>query len=331
MKGLSFNSMIIGFLGAMTLRDLIAVYGLVPRNKRFSFLIYNNYDNYIVKETLKAVGLETKDITNTIYKRKFKDGEDIGIRELIQLISKYLIRAEGNIQYGKTTKISTKYYISTVEATYKREYLRWMRHLLGSLISNVLSQESSMHTPDFIITPKGGNTNLGRSYANYTKALFITSKYQSLESSYVSLESGESEFGLKTNYEGAWKLIDKAQSLEKGRKLFGVVVDCNTATGDQIVETLASFNSLVDDLGLPIESVKYVFTLYRAIDNTKYDIDSRFKTHGYKLYRYFDLSESNKELIYKKRGNKKEFLDVYKKRDVKEIDSIIKDIKMLRE
>lgn len=92
-KGLSFNSIILGFLGAMTLRDLIAVYGLFPRNKRFSFLIYNNYDNYIVKETLKAVGIEAKDVTNTIYKRKFKDVGNIGIRELIQIISRYLIRA----------------------------------------------------------------------------------------------------------------------------------------------------------------------------------------------------------------------------------------------
>lgn len=328
-SSLTFDSIILGFLGIMTLRELIAMFGVFPRDKKLSFLIYNNYDSYLVKETLKALGLEKKDITNTIYAKKITNSVkagNIGKRHLIQILSQFLICIDGNAQYGVQTVISTKYYITTAEATYYEEYLDWMCHLLGNLILEKLRENGISNKPDFIITPKGGNTNLGKAFANRSNSLFITSKYISIRGTYVSLSSGKPEFNLKTNYEGAWELINRANSIKNNQKLYGIVVDCNTATGEQIEETLSSFNSLVKRLELPIEPVKNVFTLYRAIDNEKCDIDTKFKEHDYRLYRYCDLSESNKEEIYKQRG-KKNRLDVHYRKDVKKIDNIIKQIR----
>lgn len=326
-----FDHLILGFLGIMTLRDLIAMSGLFPRNKKYSFLIYNNYDNYIIKETLKSVGIEKRDIMNTIYEKGLNYGGDIGIKNLIQIISQYLIKVKGNVQYGNNPVITTKYYIATVEATYSdnKDYLSWMCHLLGDLIINNLKKNNYMNRPDFIITPKGGNTNLGRAYAYSTNALFITSKYRSLKSSYVMFNPGEPEFELKTNYEGAWELIKKAESLEQGKKLFGVVVTCTTATGEQIVETMKSFNSFVKRMNLPIEPVKYAFTLYRAIDNNELNIDVKFEQLNYALYRYFDLSENNKELIYNKK-EKREYLDVHKAEDIIIMNQIIGKLSLLQ-
>lgn len=76
----------------MTLRELISFSGLIPRNKKFSWLIYNTYEKYVIDDTKKAVGIEKTDIKNIVKEKKFsKNGQIISLDNLIEIISKYII------------------------------------------------------------------------------------------------------------------------------------------------------------------------------------------------------------------------------------------------
>lgn len=321
------DKIIIIFLGLMTLRDIIAFSGIVPQNKKYSWIIYNNYDSYIISETLKSVGIDKQDVKNLIEKKTFeKNHHVISLENLIEIISKYIIYHQGKVQYGYKTPINTTFYISTVEASYEPDYLSWMCFLLNDLVLDNYNKNIIPKLPDFIITPKGGNTHLGRTFADSKNILFVTSKY-SVRSTYVTFLKSEYEYNLKTNYEGSWSLLEKQKNSGED-KLYGIVVDCNTTTGEQIIDTINDFNYLISELNLNIEQITDAFTLFRPVDNDKCDIDEKFKRNGFKLHRYFDLTESNKELIIKERGQN-DRLNVYLKRDLIKIHKILEEIQLM--
>lgn len=336
---------VIAWLGLMTLRGLVANSGVVPRDKKYSWLIYSKYETELVIQALKAAGIteydktlvnralidagiEREDIKGLISKKKFEtDYHGINLENLLEIISKYLICHEGKVEYGYKTPIKTTFYISSVEASHDEEYLEWMCILLNSLILQMKEQHSIEYLPDFIVTPKGGNTHFGRTYAEKRHIFFVTSKY-SLRSSYVKFLTGTSEYELKTNYEGSWQLLEYQKGRQKDRKLHGIVVDCNTATGEQIVDTMVDFNNLIYKSGINVEPLKYAFTLYRSTDNSLCDVDAKFEEKGFRLFRYFDLSEVVKKLIWEKRGSQDK-LGVYLKKDRETIKEILKQIEIL--
>lgn len=336
---------IIAWLGLMTLRSVIANSEVFPRDKKYSWLIYSKYETGLVIQALKEAGIteydkalvnrvlidagiEREDIKSLISKKKFEsDYHEINLENLIEIISKYLICHEGKVEYGYKTPIKTQFYISSVEASHDEEYLEWMCILLNSLILDKKNQRSIEFLPDFIVTPKGGNTHFGRTYAEKRHIFFITSKY-SLRSSYVKFLTGTSEYELKTNYEGSWQLLEHQKRKEKDEKLCGIVVDCNTATGEQIVDTMVDFNNLISESGINVEPLKYAFTLYRSTDNSLCNVDAKFEEKGFRLFRYFDLSEAVKKLIWEKRGNQ-DRLGVYSKEDRETIKGILKQIDIL--
>lgn len=336
---------VIAWLGLMTLRGVIANSGVVPRDKKYSWLIYNKYETDLVVQALKEAGIteydktlvnraltdagiERKDIRGLISKKKFEDNyREINLENLIEIISKYLICHEGRVEYGYKTPIKTTFYISSVEASHDEEYLEWMCILLNSLILEKKDDNLIEYLPDFIVTPKGGNTHFGRTYADKRHIFFITSKY-SLRSSYVKFLTRTSEYELKTNYEGSWKLLENQESRQKDDKLHGIVVDCNTATGEQIVETMVDFNKLISKSGINVAPLKYAFTLYRSTDNNLCNVDAKFEENGFRLFRYFDLSEAAKKLIWEKRGHQ-DRLDVHLEEDKKTIEEILKQIELL--
>lgn len=321
------DKIILIFLGLMTLRDIIAFSGIVPQNKKFSWIIYNNYDSYIINETLKSVGIEKQDVKSLISKKTFeKTHHEINLENLIEIISKYIIYHQGKVEYGYKTPINTTFYISTVEAAYEPDYLSWMCFLINDLVLDNYNKKNIPKLPDFIITPKGGNTHLGRTFADSRNILFVTSKY-SVRSTYVTFLKNEYEYNLKTNYEGSWKLLEKQKDSEQD-KLYGIVVDCNTTTGEQIIDTISDFNHLISELKLNVEQITDAFTLFRPVDNEECDIDQKFESSGFKLHRYFDLTESNKELIIKEKGQQ-DRLNVYLKRDLKKIQKILEEIRVM--
>lgn len=336
---------VITWLSLMTLRDVIANSGVVPRDNKYSWLIYNKYETDLVIQALKTAGIteydkmlvnralidagiEREDIKSLISKKKFEtDYHEIDLENLVEIISKYLICHEGKVEYGYKTPIKTTFYICSVEASHDEEYLEWMCILLNSLILKKKEQHLIEYLPDFIVTPKGGNTHFGRTYAEKRHISFITSKY-SLRSSYVKFLTGTSEYELKTNYEGSWQLLEQQKCRQEGEKLRGLIVDCNTATGEQIVDTMVDFNNLISKSQLNVEPLKYAFTLYRSTDNYLCDVDAKFDEKGFRLFRYFDLSEGIKKLIWEKRDSQ-DRLSVYSKQDRETIKEILKQIETL--
>lgn len=341
----TIDVIVLTWLSLMTLRDVIANSGIVPRDGKYSWLIYKKYEPELVIQALKTAGIteydkslvskvlmdagiERDDIKNLAKRKKFEtDHHEIDVQNLMEIISKYIICHEGKVEYGYKTPVKTTFYISSVEASHDEEYLEWMCILLNHLILGKKEKSLVEYLPDFIVTPKGGNTHLGRTYAEKRQIPFITSKY-SLRSSYVTFLTGTSEYELKTNYEGSWQLFENKKRKPDGEKLRGIVVDCNTATGEQIVDTMVDFNKLISRAGLNVAPLKYAFTLYRSTDNQLCDVDKKFEENGFRLFRYFDLSEDIKKLIWEKRGSQGQ-LNVHSKEGQETIKKILKQIDLL--
>ena len=322
------DRVILFFLGLFTLRELIASSGIIPKNKKYSFLVYNNYDNYIVKQTLEELGLQKSDMRTFIAEKDFLGKKHkVGLENLIEIISRYMIYHNANVEYGYKIKIQTAYYICTVESSYDEEYLRWMCALMRQLIWDKYHSGYIDRFPDFIITPKGGNTHFGRTFAERNNLVFITSKY-SIQSTYVTYVTGAPEFDFKTNYEGAWHLFQKQSRCGKDEKLYGIVIDCNTATGEQLINTMINFNDLLNKMSVNIMPIKDAFTLYRPVNNQACDVDVLFDEYQFQLHRYFDLSEEDKTRIFKERG-KKGYLSAHDINDRNRITNVLSQLQLL--
>lgn len=335
------NYVILSWLGLMTLRSILANSDVFPRGKKYSWLIYGNYDvdlivnalkqagiheydSSLVKQALDDAGIKQQDIANLAIQRRVNPNFDtVGREHLIEIISRYILFNSSMVQYGNKRKVKTSYYICTVEASQDAEYLKWMSILLVSLITDAIQKEELSKTPDFILTPKGGNTILGLKIAEMFDIPFLTSKF-SIKNPYAPSVTGNSEYDLRTCFEGSWKLYEK-QASNPDNPLCGIVVDCNTSTGEQIIDSVEYLNKLSENSGLSLIPIAHVFTLYRSVDNKGGDIDDLMKTAGIKYHRFFDLSEESKMKIYTERGEK-EKLDVFSQEDLVKIRSILETL-----
>ena len=283
------------------------------------------YDPRLTWRVLFDAGITQKDIRQFIFKYAAEqNGNRAEPRHLIEIISKYILDFDGGFNYGNKTEINTEYYICSVEASRDPEYLNWMVSLLCKLISKA-EKEGVIRSPNFILTPKGGNIFLGNAVAERFGIPFVTSKY-SLVGSHVDIITNDETYDIKTNYEGSWKLFERTGLLEPGQKLYGIVVDDTTATGEQIVDAITDFNKKAGKAALQVYDIGHAFTLFCAVDDDKCKIDELFEENRITLHRYFDLSEKAKQAIVTARGDQRK-LSVYSAEDRAQIDELLAKLK----
>jgi len=348
---------ILVILSLATLRDVLAKFHLIPakEGKWWSKILYGDVSKESIINILCKINLHEDDIPLIIEKLKGNNLEkgiikevfdEIGVSEikakqrlsnnlfdsesisqpnirLLELILKYI--QKGACTFSTNLSISSNYYINSMDASHNNADLNIMSNIIIRLL-----QQNGFKKLDFILTPKSGNTLLGRDVAEKLNCTSIFCKKQS-DNSHVSLEDNSLLTAFVTNFEGVSYLLEKSKS--KKTNLNGVIIDCNSSSGDTLKDCMQSFNTNIEALkGLNsdfdnIDIVNSAFVLFRPVNNSTIDIDDKFKNEGFKCVRYLDLCETSKEAIfdYKKR-NKKTSYSYYEKDDKELINSIIDSI-----
>lgn len=270
------------------LREIIAKLFGIRRDWKYSWLFYGQEEKMIVTETLKELGINADDIKNQIFNGKHKSSEDKKI-ELLEFLSYYMIQRQN--EYGYETFTKSNYYINTMEAAQNAEGLKIMTDILYTLISKSIQEKI-----DFIITPKSGNPLLGKKLAEKLNIISILGK-NTKDGAFAHLHNDDYDGKLLINYEGSTSLINTAKN-STTRKLKGILIDCNTSGGSQIMSIMDSFNDIVSNKpSLNISLLTDAFVLFR-VDIDDNNIDSKFAGKGYHIHRWFDLSEEIKTNIW---------------------------------
>lgn len=298
-SSITINGIILTILGLDTLRSVIASLGIVKRETPFlGRLIYGKYDVVIVKEVLRELGYSTQQarnierrLKNAAKEEKYPD-VDTALK-LLHILSKYIIEFENVISYGLISEGKSlsysNYYINTMEAVHNMSDLKELSHIMIRLMK--CNKEERI---DFVIVPKGGNPLLAQYIASELGANLIIAK--DINDSARPQESDEIERIGRIKYEGLDILLDKRHM----DKLKGVLVDCNTSGGTQLVTIASDFNDLINKCNLSIENICNCYVLFKLIkidlkSGKEVDTDKRFADINCKLHRLFDLDEEDKK------------------------------------
>ncbi len=227
-----------------------------------------------------------------VAKKETYPKSDTSLR-LLYILSKYIIEFENVISYGLISKGKTlsysNYYINTMEAVHNISDLKELSSIMIRLMK--YNKEERV---DFIIVPKGGNPLLAQYIANELGVNLIMAK--DVNDSARPQENAEIERVGRIKYEGLEQLLDK-KHVDKQK---GVVLDCNTSGGTQLVTVVSDFNELVQKCHFPIEVIHGCYVLFKLVkkdlkSGKEIDTDKRFTDINCKLYRLFDLDEEDKK------------------------------------
>ena len=338
------NKIILGFLAVETILKVLRNTGLFPRdNKLFSWL-YNDYDKELLKKVFLDLGYSERKAQNNI--QKLKKGrrqngiiadEDKIVDKLLFIIGQFTTKFQNAIGFGEGKKSNkSNYYINTMEAVQNTAI---KEELANYLLQLVLDKEQE-NSVDFVLVPKGGNPLLGLKLAEALNCELLIGKDSNDSAQAKVLTNQENQNGIEVDnynrsllrYEGCQRLLN--MPVRKGKKLYGIAVDDNTAGGSLLLSVADGFNNLIDSQASNIEKIKncYVlFKLVKIINNKEVNIDQKFQDRGLKLYRYFDLSEEDKKNIYDDLHVTEEFEnDLFYTEEIKnKISNIRKNLKKI--
>lgn len=297
------SSLILLILGLETVRNVIAWIGLFPRDHKYSWVVYRSYNDIVIKEVLRYLGISENELnkirdTNKVIVNNHQNSDDSlkgSCKKLVSLLSRYTYNTDIELTYGKMTPVKTRYYINTMEASKKPNDLEMMSHIMWSLVKSSISNDHGVI--DFIITPKIGNPVFGYEFAKIYNMTFMLRKSdidKSRANFFPRVDSaGSARDNLRVNYEGFQYLLEKLNDIPNYSKpLYGIVMDCNASGASEIYSTMLEFNALIEKANLKIEKLKYAYILFRP--DVSSDVDARFSEAGFVLKRYFDLNEHTK-------------------------------------
>lgn len=292
-----FTVIIMGILSLDTIRAIIAMTGWVKPDKKYSWIIYGRYERNLIISALKELGFtpqKSKKISNKLSDVSKEVYSGIGVSEdnvvewLIALLAKYIVKFDKPIQYGGRRTTKSYYYIDTMGLSHCEEDLK----VLSSIMIHLYNKKSSDSIkPDVIVTPKGGNPLLGLQVARHYGSVFVMAKSDADKSRITSVDENN-KMNFLINYEGAWN-IDEFN--DGGGKC--IIIDCNTSGGSQLLNIVKDITNISNNEQLNINNPNEAYVLFCADDQVA-DINKRFKSHNCSLYRFFDLDEELKEMLY---------------------------------
>ena len=315
----------LSLLAMATIRDIVVKFSFLntnnPRQGRWFYNLFKPYyEIQILTHALDDMGYSNSEIASIRYaeRDKFSGTLDKYYKEnLIALIINYIYSLPGEKVVGSNNK-KTKYYIHTMEMAHDRRNLWKLTRIMYNLI--IHDNKLKGDTIDFILVPKGGNLLLARRIADEFKADLLVLKGKDEESSVKISIDDEPEIYFRINFEGGNVLL-KAAEANPGKKLNGIVVDCNASGCSQVYNAIQTFAKAVDKKVINANRIEAAYVLFR-VDNEDFDFGK------YRLVRYFDLNEKLKEELYGYSTKNKAF-DYKEKENIIIIDNFIK--KMRRE
>lgn len=355
---LTVNNVILLILGLDTIRSIIAYMGIVKQESHLGRIIYGRYGKTTIKAALKDMGFSDKSAekASKTLKKAAKDNIDFPWRDspyrLLYILSKYTIAFQSDISYGLVTRYNTyrsssKYYINTMEAVHEKEDL----HNMACCMINLIKKERINF--DFIVVPKGGNPILAQSVASICKVPLIIAKDRN--DAARPEEEDEIDKLFKIIFEGLNCVLEKKYS--ESKNLTGIVLDCNTSGGTQLLNIITDFNNMITKCDMPINPICNCFTLFRLakgveqdnsdfvkvsrkgfnckikkIFSTKKDnnvtinIDKKFNDKNCSLKRFFDIDEDDKAKLHEiKIADYQDFYAAYESHKLEEALERIKE------
>lgn len=247
----------------------------------------------------------------------------------------------GPIRYiDRSEVIQTKYYVYTLSLAHLEDKLEIMSKYMCVLINDIMSEmernkSASVQECYFLIVPYGRNVLLGEAVANTLHIPVLIS-----QTSKIELDSGGQHKLSDNPYEFLYQQYIGTDSLEKYIKdqqllcvnntdissirVTGIIIDCNTTRGSQLMSVATNFNkniipnsnailnkmkiSSTRELGLIFNEISQCATLFLASsENAKEHCSNLFKNNNLKLRYFFELTEEVKQDIYQNRDNIKPF------------------------
>lgn len=281
LANLDFNEIILFFLGIFSVRQLIAQNIDIPLPSKWRWLIYNKKD--LVQPVLCRRAYEMNSLAAK------KQSSSSIIEKLLELDSRHIKYYEDGLGHGRSTRIQSKYFINTLEASYNEDDLGTMTSAIHSLIT---SSNLPSHKIDFVLYLKSGNQILARNiFKNVDRDMIYICRLDDSSSSYP-LRPNVAAHMFSVQFENLDTLLQAAQNARNG-KLTGIVVDCSISTGGGIKSAIKQFNQLIEQENLNINKVEHAFVLYAH----KPFQDDECK--DFTLHRFFDMDEETRELIYR--------------------------------
>ena len=311
------NFIILAILSLATIRDLLAKFRIFPRNWKFSRFVYDEYDSSIVRDILNDIGFSIEEIRGHISKIQRSKDTNI-LNKIIYLCINYSVHFQEEKVYGRTSPVSTHYYINTMEAVHNTEDRETMSQGILELCG-----KRRKKMPDFIITPKTGNPYLSFEFGKQRENIYtILIKDPNHGGSYLG---GRGKEAVLVNYEGINRFIN---GMSPGKKYYGIAVDCNGSGCNNLKKAVQRFNKEVCKNYPCISPIEEAVILYRP-DNTV-DIDT---DGGIKIHRYFDLTEEVKERMYQvrsKAGGRIAYNDTRYTKDIEELKSFMREQELVK-
>jgi hypothetical protein len=313
-NGVIINGIILLILGLSTLRWVVAKLGIFSMNKKFSYLLYDKYDSGIVSETLRRIGLTENEVRNHISLIRIPKDADM-LDKIICLCFNNVIDFQKEMQYGRDSPVRSRYYINSMEASYKPNEREIMVQGILYLCVNRMSR-----IPDFIITPKNGNPHLSYAISEYKKDIYTIVVKSEREGSYVP-NGGE------VNYEGISALVTDIKD-HADKKLFGVAVDCNASGCGNLKNIIKRFNEEIQN-----KYTDNISVIDTAVILFRPDSDNINNDDSVKIYRYFDLDEEIKKdfvELKQKAGKKIAYNDGKYKRDINDLKKKMRERNLIK-
>lgn len=297
---------ILVILSLDTLRAILAYFGRFNPNSRIGRIIYGSYDQTLLKRTFEELGFsETKQnkIVNNIKNIAKNEAKLTGVKSddaavaLIILLAKYIIKSDGEpIQYGGVDISKSNYYINTMEIAHNsldvEALTSIMIHLMNKKVSN-------FKKPDYIITPKGGNPLFAQEVSSRFSNTLVLAKSKN-DKSRVTIPNNPT-LSFLMNYEGmaSTYFYDLDNNNKENRKC--IIIDCNVSGGSQLIEIIEEMNKIIiSNDKIKIDCPEYIFILF-VVDDKKQSMNKQFEDRNCKLFRFFDLDEEIKAMLYELR------------------------------
>lgn len=293
-----FTKVLLGLLTLDTIRAVIAMLGWVKPESKIAWIIYGRYDKNLIISALKEMGYSYEKTTKIVKNMKKIAAEarlKTGVAEhdvdlhLIILLAKYIEKFPNEIQFSEGSVSKSHYYVDTMEISHDEKDLKVMHAIMLQLIQK---NKTLKKTPSVIITPKNGNPVFAQALATTLGSQLLIAKSENDPSRVSSFGSKTTEL-FKVNYEGSWKILQSSSNFDC------MILDCNTTTGKQLIEIIEEVHEIIQEHGnaIRIKKLQQAYVLFCA-DKQNEDIDTKFKNHGVTLYRFFDLDENTKEMLY---------------------------------
>jgi hypothetical protein len=309
------NDVILKILGIATVRWVIAHMGWFPKDKKFSWLVYDKYDSGVISETLRKIGLTVADVQNHISLIKIPTDATM-LDKIICLCINNIIDFQEEIQYGHKSPVRSRYYINSMESSYYSNE----REIMAQGILNLCATHLGL-IPDFIITPKNGNPHLSYAISEEKKNIHMIVVKSTQEGSYVS-QGGE------INYEGITALVKDIKE-NPDKIFFGIAVDCNASGCGGLKNIISRFNEEIQNkYQRNIEAINKAVILFRPDSDNNIDDNNDPIT----IFRYFDLDEEIKMDFSELRKKSKKLLYNDKKynNDIKNVIRKMQDKRLIK-